>query len=157
MIKPLGQPRWMPGILATSALVVLAWGYLIYSGSVSTIWPMFGVSNQLLAAIALGVGTTLMIKPGKIRFAWVTAVPMAFMFVTTLTASWQLIAIFRGKALKAALAADAFTFNLDAVLVGLMAVLAVISLADMSYKWYGYVTKTRKIVLSEVVEMAEIE
>jgi carbon starvation protein len=150
--KPLGRQRWMPGILGSSLLVVAAWGYLIYYGGVSTIWPMFGVSNQLLAAIALGVGTTLIIKSGKAKYAWVTGVPMAFMFVTTLTASWQLLWMFRDKALKAAKASEAFNFNLDAALVALMAILALVSLGDMLYKWYGFLMKTREVTTTEVVE-----
>ena len=157
MYKPLGRQRWMPGILISSLFVVTAWGYLIYSGSVSTIWPMFGVSNQLLAAIALGVGTTLIIKSGKVNYIWVTGVPMAFMFVTTLTAAWQLIWMFRDKALKAVKASDAFNFNLDAGLVALMAVLAIVSLADMLYKWYGYLMKTRPITSSEVIEYSVVK
>ncbi len=132
--KPLLRQRWMPGIIVTSFLVVMAWGYLIYSGSVSTIWPMFGVSNQLLSAIALGIGTTLIIKSGRLKYAWVTFVPMCFMFTTTLTASWQLIFIFRNKAIQAIKPADAFNFNLDAILVLLMAILALISLGDILYK-----------------------
>jgi carbon starvation protein len=144
--------RWLNSTIFSSLLVVLAWGYLIYSGNISTIWPMFGVSNQLLAAIALGVGTTLIIKSGKVRYVWVTGIPMVFMFVTTFTASWQLMNMFRGKALKAATAPEAFNFNLDAGLVALMALLAVIALADMIYKWYGYLSKTRAITSSEVVE-----
>ncbi len=150
--KPLGRQRWLPGIVISSLLVVFAWGYLIYSGNVSTIWPMFGVSNQLLAAIALGVGTTLIIKSGKVRYVWVTGAPMIFMFVTTFTASWQLIGMFRGKALKAVSAAEAFNFNLDAALVALMALLAAVALADMLYKWYGYLSKTRPVASSEVVK-----
>ena len=113
---------------------------------------MFGVSNQLLAAIALGVGTTLIIKSGKVKYVWVTGLPMVFMFATTFTASWQLFGIFKKKAHTAANAAAAFNFNLDAGLVALMALLAVISLADMIYKWYGYVSKTRPITSSEVIE-----
>jgi carbon starvation protein len=151
VFEPLGRRKWAPGIVITSGLVVLAWGYLIYSGSVSTIWPMFGVSNQLLAAIALGVGTTIIIKSGKLKYVWVTAVPMAFMFITTLTASWQLMNIFLSKA-KTAAVKDAFTLNLDAALVALMAILAIISLVDMAYKGYGYISKTREITTSEVVE-----
>lgn len=156
--KPLAQQRWAPGIIITSLLVVVAWGYLIYGavidpkGGVSSIWPMFGVSNQLLAAIALGVGTTLIIKDGKLKYAWVTFVPMTFMFTTTLVAAWQLMHIFRANALKAATAAARFNFNLDAVLVLLMALLAVVSLADMLYKWYGFISGTREITSSEVVE-----
>jgi carbon starvation protein len=141
---PLGRQRWMPGIIVTSFLVVAAWAYLIHSGSISTIWPMFGVSNQLLAAIAFGVGTTVIIKSGKVRYAWTTFVPMLFMFLTTLTASWELIGIFRDKAAKAASAAEAITFRIDAFLVLLMAALAVIALADMLYTWYGYISNAKR-------------
>jgi carbon starvation protein len=150
--KPLGRKRWVPGILISSLLVVAAWGYLIYSGNVSTIWPMFGVSNQLLAAIALGVGSTLIIKSGKARYVWVTLIPMIFMFVTTFTASWSLMGAFRNQAIKAKTATESFNFNLDAGLVALMAILAIVSLVDMLYKWYGYLSKTRPITSSEVVE-----
>jgi carbon starvation protein len=118
---PLGRQRWMPGILLTSLLVVAAWAYLIHSGSISTIWPMFGVSNQLLAAIAFGVGTTVIIKSGKARYAWTTLLPMVFMYTTTLTASWELVGIFLGKAAQAATAAEAFTLKVDALLVILLA------------------------------------
>ncbi len=141
---PLGRQRWMPGIIATSLLVVAAWAYLIHSGSISTIWPMFGVSNQLLSAIAFGVGTTVIIKSGKAKYAWTTFIPMVFMFATTLTASWELIGMFRDKTAKAANAAEAFSFTADAFLVFLMAALAVISLADMLHTWYGYLSSTRK-------------
>jgi len=151
--KPLARLRWAPGLIGTSALVVAAWGYLIYQGSISTIWPMFGVANQLLAAIALGVGTTVIIKYGKVKYAWVTLVPMAFMFVTTLTASWQLFFLFRHKAASVP-AADTFNYNLDAALVAAMALLAVIALADMLYKWYGFVSGRREVAMSEVVETA---
>jgi carbon starvation protein len=113
---------------------------------------MFGVSNQLLAAIALGVGTTLIIKSGKMRYVWVTLVPMAFMFTTTLTASWHLFHSFHRQAANAVSAADAFNLNLDAVLMVIMAVLALIALADMLYKWYGYLSKSRPITSSEVIE-----
>ncbi len=134
----------MPGIVATSLVVVAAWAYLIHSGSISTIWPMFGVSNQLLAAIAFGVGTTLIIKSGKAKYAWTTGIPMAFMFVTTLSASWSLVAIFRDKASKAATASEAMTFRVDAFLVFLMAALAVIVLLDMLYTWYVFFSSVRK-------------
>jgi carbon starvation protein len=151
--KPLGQLRWIPGMVVTSVIVVAAWGYLIGTGSVSTIWPMFGVSNQLLAAIAFGVGTTVIIKSGKTRYSWVTAAPMAFMFVTTLTAAWQLFFMFRAKAAAASVPADRFTFGLDATLVAIMAILAVVSLADMLYKWYGFLSGTRSTAMSETADI----
>jgi carbon starvation protein len=149
--KPLANFRWLPGNIGMSAVVVVAWGYLIYTGSVGTIWPMFGVANQLLAAIALGVGTTIIIKSKRLKYAWVTFLPMCFMFVTTLTAAWQLFFIFRAKAAAAKTAADAFNFNLDAALVGCMGALAIIALADMLYKWYGWVAGGREMKMSEVV------
>lgn len=150
--KPLARQRWMPGIIVTSFVVVAAWAYLIYSGSISTIWPMFGVSNQLLAAIAFGVGTTVIIKSGKARYAWTTFVPMIFMFTTTLTASWELVMIFLGKSTSAVSAAEAFTFRIDAVLVSLMAALAVIALFDMLFTWYKYFSRARKMPSGEVAE-----
>ncbi|HLB05869.1 MAG TPA: carbon starvation CstA family protein [Thermodesulfobacteriota bacterium] len=151
--KPLGKTDWIPGTIFTSLLVVGSWGYLIYSGSISTIWPMFGVANQLLAAIAFCVGTTIIIKMNKLKYAWVTFIPMLFMFVTTLTASYQLFYMFMGKA-AAATPTDAFTFKLDAALVALMATLAVIALVDSVHKWYGYLAGKREIVTSEIVEWA---
>ena len=84
--KPFGRTAWLPGNLITSAIVVCCWGYFIYTGSVSTIWPMFGSANQLLATIALAVGTTYLINHGKIRYAWITFIPMAFVGITTITA-----------------------------------------------------------------------
>jgi carbon starvation protein len=151
---PIGKIRWIPGIVIASSVVVFSWGYLIFTGSISTIWPMFGVSNQLLSAIALGVGTTLIIKSGKLRYSWVTFVPMAFMFTTTFTAAWQLTFLFIDKAIKSASAADAFNFRLDAALVIFMAVLAIVSLADMVYKWCGFLSHTREMKSSEVTEYA---
>jgi carbon starvation protein len=64
----------------------LSWGYLIYTGSISTIWPLFGTGNQLLATIALAVCTVFIINMGKVRYAWITAIPMCFVGVTTLSA-----------------------------------------------------------------------
>jgi carbon starvation protein len=132
--SPMAKQNWMPGIIFCSVLVVGAWGFLIYSGSISSIWPMFGVSNQLLAAIALGVGTTIIIRSGKARYAWVTAVPMAFMLATTFSASWQLWNIFLAKAASTH-GGESTVFSIDAALVALMAALAVIVVVDMARVW----------------------
>ncbi|MEO8077624.1 MAG: carbon starvation protein A [Acidobacteriota bacterium] len=86
LYAPIGRQEWMPGAVVSTLLVVSAWGYFIWTGSVSTIWPMFGIANQLLASVALAVGTTIIINLGKARYAWVTAMPLAFVSVTTLTA-----------------------------------------------------------------------
>ena len=81
----------MPGAFFTSALVVAAWAAFIWSGSISTIWPMFGIANQLLAAVALCVATTMIINSGRARYCWVTILPLSFVATTTLVAGWQSI------------------------------------------------------------------
>jgi carbon starvation protein len=83
---PMARQEWIPGAVVSTLAVVVAWAYFIWTGSISTIWPMFGIANQLLAAVALTVGTTIIINSGKARYAWVTAVPLAFVAITTLTA-----------------------------------------------------------------------
>ena len=88
-IKPFAKTDWLIGNLITSFLIVFAWGYFIYTGSVATLWPMFGTANQLLATVALAVGTSYIINNGKAKYAWVTIVPMAFVGITTLTAGWK--------------------------------------------------------------------
>jgi carbon starvation protein len=86
--KPFGRADWLPGSLASTTFIVLAWGYFIWTGSIDTIWPMFGVANQLLAGVGLAVGTTVLINMGRARYAWVTFVPLCFVAVTTLTAGY---------------------------------------------------------------------
>jgi carbon starvation protein len=83
---PMARQEWMPGAIFSTLLVVCSWGYFIHTGSISTIWPMFGIANQLLASVALAVGTTIIVNMGKARYAWITAGPLAFVSVTTLTA-----------------------------------------------------------------------
>ena len=84
--KPFGQADWLPGNLIASFLIVSMWAYFIYTGSVSSIWPMFGTANQLLAAIALTVGTSFIVNRGKAKYAWVTLLPLIFVAFTTLSA-----------------------------------------------------------------------
>jgi carbon starvation protein len=86
--KPFQRTNWLPGNLLTSGVIVFGWTYFIYTGSVSTIWPMFGTANQLLATIALTVGTSFIINRGRIKYAWVTILPMVFVGVTTMTAAY---------------------------------------------------------------------
>ena len=85
--KPFGKADWLPGNLIASGVIVFIWAWFIYTGTVSTIWPMFGAANQLLATIALAIGTSFIINRGRIKYAWVTIVPMVFVGVTTLTAA----------------------------------------------------------------------
>src|ERR1700741_1617342 len=84
--KPFANHAWQPGNMITTFFVVLAWGYLIYTGNISTLWPLFGTGNQLLATIALAVGTAFLINMGKAKYAWITVAPMLFVGTTTLTA-----------------------------------------------------------------------
>jgi len=86
--KPFERVDHLPSAVVSSALISVAWGYFVFTGSISTIWPMFGTANQLLAGIALCVGTTFIIKLGRAKYMWVTLVPMAFVMATTLTAAW---------------------------------------------------------------------
>ncbi|WTY68464.1 carbon starvation protein A [Streptomyces sp. NBC_01410] len=95
--KPIGRVNWKPGIWITSALVVTAWGYFLYTGAtdplggINQLFPLFGIANQLLAAVALTVCTTVLVKSGRLRWAWVTAVPLAWVVAVTFTAGWQKI------------------------------------------------------------------
>jgi carbon starvation protein len=136
--KPLARQGWYPGILISSLVVVGSWGFLIYTGTIKTIWPLFGVANQLLAAIALGVGTTIIIKESKLKYALATFLPMVFMFVTTFTASVELIISYWDKV------GTEMTYGfvvLHSVLVGTMAVLAMVALLNMIQRWYVLIIK----------------
>jgi carbon starvation protein len=87
--KPFARPDWVPASVAATTVIVVAWAYFIYSGDISTIWPMFGIANQLLAAVALALGTTVIINMGNVRYAWVTLLPLCFVATTTLTAGYM--------------------------------------------------------------------
>jgi carbon starvation protein len=93
----MAQTSWWPSVLISSALVVAGWGYFLYigvidpNGGVNILWPLFGIANQMLAAIALCVGTGILVKSGKLRFAWVTGLPLLWLIVITSTAAWEKI------------------------------------------------------------------
>ena len=89
--RPIADPRWMPGTVVTTAAIVAGWGYFIWTGSIGTIWPMFGAANQLLATFALAVATVFLINMGKARYAPLTALPMLAVAATTLSASFLLV------------------------------------------------------------------
>jgi carbon starvation protein len=85
--KPFASSKWIPGLVLTSSMVVGSWGYLIYTGSIATIWPLFGCGNQLLATAALSICTTFLVNHGKVKYAWVTLLPTVFVGATTLAAA----------------------------------------------------------------------
>ena len=150
---PFQQINWSPGVLLSSGFVVGSWAYLIGTGSISTIWPMFGAANQLLGTLALCIGTTVLIKMWKSPYLWVTAVPMCFVGLITLTGSYEMFWMFLKKAGTLA-SGQAFPLYLDAVLVAVVAMLGLIVLSDSMKQWYGYVVLKKPFASSEVIVMA---
>jgi carbon starvation protein len=139
--RPMERTDWMPGAALSSLLIVGAWGYFIHTGTISTIWPMFGIANQLLAAMALSIGTTVILKSGKARYAWVTLGPLAFVATTTLTAGWLSITDnFLPKARAAATPALRFQNYLNASLTILMMGCIVLTIANCVVKWFELLT-----------------
>jgi carbon starvation protein len=177
--KPLGDTRsWLGNITATG-LLVAAWGFFLYQGAIDpggiakSLWPIFGISNQLLAVIAFCLGTTLLIKSGKVRYAWVTFVPMVFLTSVTFMAGWM--KIFSPKAagflpavrkLEAQIAAGVpadqlkavetalFNARIDIVVVTvLLAFVAVITLGCM-LEWWRILSGRKACVLHEAPYVA---
>jgi carbon starvation protein len=163
--KPLGRISWTPGMLVTSALITAAWGYFLYQGvvdplgGINSLWPLFGISNQLLSAVALCVATTILIKMHRLRYAWITVAPLGWLMVVTFTAGWQKIFSpeprigFLAHAAvldrTAAGARIAFNERLDAVVCAVFLILVLIVAADSVRVWYGLLRGTRASTSSE--------
>ncbi len=131
--KPFGNTKWLPGNIITSAVVVFAWGYFIYTGSVSTIWPMFGVANQLLATLALAIGTTYLINNGKLKYIWITVIPMSFVGVTTITGGIKnLINIYIPQMMADATRVQG---SINTILTLIILVCVVVIITEAGMKW----------------------
>ena len=133
--KPMEKTDWMPGTIFSSVLVVAGWSYFIFTGNISTIWPMFGIANQLLAGIALCVGTTLIVNLGRARLAWVTLLPLSFVSTTTLTAGYKSITDNFMPLARSADPSVSFQGQLNVVLTIIMMTCMIIILFDSMLKW----------------------
>ncbi|HEX9164376.1 MAG TPA: carbon starvation CstA family protein [Gemmatimonadales bacterium] len=172
--KPMGRTSWYPSIVIASAAVVGGWGWFLVQGvldplgGINSLWPLFGISNQLLAAVALCVGTTMLIKSGKARYAWTTLLPLAWVLIVTLTAGWQKIfaadprlgflSHARDTAAKVAAgtvdpdqgARVIFNDRLDAFLAGLFMSIVVLLVVASVREWLAVVQGRRPAVTTEV-------
>jgi carbon starvation protein len=150
--EPLGRTSWYPSILATSALIVAGWGYFLWQGvkdplgGINSLWPLFGIANQLLATVALCVATTIVIKMGKARYAAVTMGPLLWLVAVTFTASWHKVFdpnprigfLSHAAQLSAGTAANArliFNDRLDAVVTGALIVMVALILIESAVEW----------------------
>jgi len=133
--KKLEEPNWLPGSIITSALVVTAWAAFIWSGSISTIWPMFGIANQLLASVALCVATTMIVNSGKAKYSWVTILPLSFVGSTTLVAGWKSITdIFWPLTQKPETSLQGY---INVSLTAIIMIAAIVILIDSIRGWLG--------------------
>lgn len=154
--EPLGRTSWYPSILATSGLIVAAWGYFLWQGvkdplgGINSLWPLFGISNQLLATVALCVATTIIIKMHKGKYAAVTLAPLVWLVAVTFTASWHKMFdanpkigfLAAARALAAAPANNAtarliFNNRLDAAVTGMLVVMVTLVLIESGRQWMG--------------------
>jgi carbon starvation protein len=164
----LGQTSWMPGMLLTSGLVVAAWGYFLYQGvldplgGINSLWPLFGIANQLLAAVALCVGTTILLKMHRMKYAWITCVPLVWLVVVCFTAGWQKIFSplpsigFLAQADQLAAGVQGpttatliFNARLDAAVTGVFLILVALILVDSVRVWFGILNGTKAATTTE--------
>lgn len=145
--EPFAKASWMPGTIITSAVIVFGWAYFIYTGTIATIWPMFGTANQLLATVALAVGTTYIINRGRAKYAWVTIVPMVFVGTTTLTAGWMnMTNIYYPMISKPGSELPGY---LNLILTAIIMTSIVVILFDAIPKWFKTIKGTRPTFVEE--------
>jgi carbon starvation protein len=160
--KPLGRTSWTPGMLATSALIAAAWGYFLIQGvldplgGINSLWPLFGIANQLLAAVALCVATTILLKMHRLRYAWITLTPLAWLVTVTYAAGLEKILsshprvgflaqanAFEAAQRTASTAQLVFNNRLDAAVCAVFLVLVATILVDSIRVWTGILRGTR--------------
>jgi carbon starvation protein len=174
--KPLGRTGWAPSVYGCSVLMVGAWGYFLYRGvvdplgGINTLWPLFGIANQLLATVALVVATTILIKMGRLRWLWVTLTPMAWLVSVTMTAAYQKIfhpnprigflayadhlaqQIASGSiAAEQVATTQRLIFNnrVDAIVAGVFATLVLLLFFEAIWEWYRILSGRKEAVLRE--------
>lgn len=151
--KRFEDTRWIPGASLATAVVVFMWSYFIWAGSISTIWPMFGTANQLLAGVALAVATSAIINAGRVRYVWVTMVPMLFVSVTTLVAGWLNITDnFWPLTYDSGTAMQGYV---NSSLTAIMMVCAVVILIESARRWYKVLVKKEFVIGGELVTVAD--
>jgi carbon starvation protein len=166
--KPMGRTSWYPSILVTSAVTVAAWGYFLWQGvrdplgGINSLWPLFGICNQLLAAVALCVATTIIVKMGRAHYIWVTLGPLAWLVSVTYAASWHkvfdpnpligLLAHARQLAAGPAvggLQRRIFNDQLDAAVCGLLVVLVSVIVIESALQWISVISGRRQAATQE--------
>ncbi len=162
-----GRTSWYPSVVTSSAVVCAAWGYFLYRGvvdplgGINVLWPLFGISNELLAAVALCVATTILIKMGRQRYAWVTLAPLAWIVVVTMTAGGQLVFstdpklgfFARAAALAGSTDADAarrvFNYHLDAVITLFFMAVVALLIFTSAREWWLVLSRRKAAVVHE--------
>jgi carbon starvation protein len=176
---PIGRVSWYPAVVMASGLVVSMWGYFLYQGvmdplgGINSLWPLFGISNQLLAAVALCVGTTVIIKMGKARYAWVTILPLTWLAIVTLTAGAgkrfsadpQLGFLSHARVVGAQLAAGALPSgvqtltdarrlilndHIDAAVAAFFLLSVIVILVASAHEWFSVLSGRKAAVTSEI-------
>ncbi len=166
--KPLGRTSWYPSIVATSAVTVAAWGYFLWQGirdplgGINSLWPLFGICNQLLAAVALCVATTIIVKMGRSRYIWVTLVPLCWLVAVTFAAAWHKVfdpnpligTLAHARQLAAGPAMEGlqrriFNDQLDAAVCGLLVVLVSVIVIESAIQWISVISGRRKPATQE--------
>ncbi len=174
--KPFARTSWLPGMMLSSAVIVGAWGYFLYQGvidplgGINSLWPLFGISNQLLGAVALVVATTILLKMGRLRWIWVTVIPMIALITITMTAGYQkvfdanprigflsganeLAAQIASGIIPAAKVAETqrliFNLRLDAAVTLVLALMILLMIVEALIQWWVILGRRRETVLHE--------